>query len=121
MIIYSFEDNIFQVKFIGEIKFADIVSYLNEFSKIDNLPEDLLLLYEAQNVDFKFDPEKVDIISKKAEDSTQNYKSIKTAFLVNEPKLSVYSTLFSKIPVQKKTQRNIFSTKQAAIQWLKNK
>ena len=118
MINYSFEDNIFNVKFIGTIEFDDIMQYLDEFSKIDTLPKDLLLLYEARNVNFKFEPEKVEIISIKAEDSTQNYKTVRTAFLVDEPMIAVYSTLFSKIPVQKKTQRNIFSTKQAAIRWL---
>lgn len=118
MITYSFVDDIFQVTFSSTIEYDDIINYLDEFSKIDYLPQYLLLLYDAKNVDFNFKPEEVETISVKAEESTQKYKSVKTAFLIDEPKLAVYSMLFSRMPVNNKTQRNIFATRNSALKWL---
>jgi len=118
MINHKFEDGIFHVTFSDSIEYQEIINYLNEFSKIDYLPMDVLLLYDAHNVDFKFKPEEVETISKKAEESTQKYKSVKTVFLIDEPKLAVYTMLFSRMPVNKKTQRNIFATENSALRWL---
>lgn len=118
MITYSFVDGILHVTFSGDVNYQDIINYLNEFSELEFLPQNLLLLYNAQNVDFKFKPEEVESISQKAEAATEKYKSVKTVFLVDEPKLAVYSILFSRMPVDQKTSRNIFATKNSALRWL---
>jgi len=119
MISYTFDQNILFVTFNGNIKLEDIINYLKEFDKLDFLSEDLLLLYDLTNADINIAPTEIKIISQIADISTYDYNSTQTAFLVENPKITAYSTLFSNLAENSKTQRKIFSTKEAALKWLK--
>ncbi|MFC2103915.1 STAS/SEC14 domain-containing protein [Bacteroidota bacterium] len=121
MITYSLKTDIFLVIFEGKITFEEIVNYLKDFSDLEDLPNDLLLLYDLSNVELNFAPAEIKMISHVADLSTQKYSSIKTAFLVDKPKMTAYSTLFSNLADEIKTQRKIFSTKEAALEWLNSK
>jgi len=119
MISYTFDQNILFVTFIGTIKLEDIINYLKEFDKLDFLSENLLLLYDLTNADINIAPTEIKIISQIADVSTYGYNSTRTAFLVGNPKITAYSTLFSNLAENSKTQRKIFSTKEAALKWVK--
>lgn len=119
MITSVFEDGIFKITFKDYVSLEDILTFLSDFGKIDYLPNDLLLLYDLENANIAFDPSEIKNISNNAESSTTKYNSIKTAFLVNDPKLSAYSTIFSNHSLEIKTERKTFSTKLAAENWLK--
>jgi hypothetical protein len=121
MITSVYEDGIFKVTFKDYITLDDILDFLIDFSKIEYLRNDVLLLYDLENASIAFDPSEINIISKSAECATKKYTSIKTAFLANDPKLNAYSTLFSNHSKETKTVRKIFSTAAAALNWLKQK
>ncbi|NJO92730.1 MAG: hypothetical protein HC831_29995 [Chloroflexia bacterium] len=112
------EKGIFTVVFTGDILFDSIISYLDDFKNMQGLPKNLKLLYNFTNANFHLDPVKIKIISDKATDVTSNYTSIRTAFVVAEPKVTAYSMLFSLMNNTEKTSREIFSTLSAAIDWL---
>jgi hypothetical protein len=120
MISYTFDQDILYITFTGEIKLEDIIEYLKEFDNLDSLPKNLHLLYDLVNAKLNIAPTEIKIISQIADISTHEYSSTKTAFLVDNPKVTAYSTLFSNVTTNPKTQRKIFSTKEAAIKWLKD-
>jgi len=118
MIKYQMEDNIFTVIFTGTISFDEIISYLNDFGQMKDLPKSLKLLYNFIDAEFDLNPVKIQIISDKAIEVTALYDNIQTAFVVAEPKITAYSMLFSLMSANEKALREIFSTVLAAKNWL---
>ncbi|NOQ25594.1 MAG: hypothetical protein GQ564_09570 [Bacteroidales bacterium] len=118
MITHSFDKNIYKVIYSGIVNFEEIINFLHEFSHIENLPKKLSLLYDLRDADLKVAPNELKKMSQVAEESTKKYTSVKTAFLVDDPKITAYSTLFSNQSVEKKTERKTFSTMEAALKWL---
>ena len=119
MITHSFDKKIYKVIYSGIVNFEEIIKFLNEFSDTKDLPEELSLLHDLRGADLKFAPNEIKKISQVAEESTKKYSSVKTAFLVNDPKITAYTTLFSNQSMEKRTQRKTFSTMDAAFKWLK--
>jgi len=122
MISYSLKDSgIFYVNFSETVSLEDVKTYLLEFEKLDNLPKNLLSLYDLRGANMHLKAEDIFCISNLTEKVTTSYKSIKTAFLVNKPKLTAYSFLFSVDHNSEITTRQVFSTEKAAFKWLSEK
>ena len=119
MITYSLkESGIFYVNFSETVLPEDIKTYLLEFEQLKNLPSDFVSLYDLRGANLLLDSEDIAAISKLTEKATTDYKSVKTAFLVDKPKLTAYSFLFSVDHNSEKTTRLVFSNKEEAIKWL---
>lgn len=119
MIKYTFNDSgIFYVSFIDMVSLNDIEVYLSEFERLDYLPGDVLLLYDLREAQLNLKFKDIFHISKIAKKVTSTYTSVRTAFLVNKPKLTAYSLLFTRDLVPAKTVRRVFSTEEAALKWL---
>ena len=119
MITYSFNDvNIFCIKFFGDITFEEIENFLSKFKTLSNLPQNLILLYDFSEANLSIKPDDVKVISTLADEATINYKSVKTAFLVDKPLETAFSVLFSQIKNNKKKARKVFITESAAVHWL---
>ena len=119
MIEYSIKkNNIFYALFTGPISFEDIKNYLSEFKSINDLPENILLLYDLTDAEINISANDIQLISKLANDATGRYISVRTAFVVDKPKVTAYSYLFSRRKNSKKTVRRLFSSLEAATEWL---
>ena len=119
MISYEFRDNnIFVISFEDKISLDDVLHYIKEFETYDYLPSDLKLLYDFKKSNFIFNSEKFQIISERSDEATNKYKSIKTAFLVNNPLLTAYSFIFIGIGENNNNQKKVFSTEEASVKWL---
>jgi hypothetical protein len=121
MITYTFENNIINVTFSGKISIDEIRNFIEEFKVMDNLPKEVFLLYNLKDAKLEFETKDIKIISQFAEEATKNYTKVKSALVVEDPKNTAYTTLFSNRSEEKRTQRKIFSTKEAALKWLQNK
>ena len=64
---------------------------------------------------------KIVSVAKLSKKVTTSYTSVRTAFLVSKPKVTAYSMLFTQAPASTKSSRKVFSTKEAAINWLVEK
>lgn len=115
------ESGIFYVILSGVVTAADIITYLHEFEKIDYLPPNIRLLYDLRNASINLKLRDIVAISKFSKKVTSAYQSVRTAFLVSKPNVTAYSILFSRESKSKKTSRKVFSTENAAIQWLNSK
>ncbi|PLX24641.1 MAG: hypothetical protein C0599_01880 [Salinivirgaceae bacterium] len=120
MINYTFDDSgIFHVSMSDRITLKDVKEYLIEFQNIENLPKELLLLYDLQKAVLDFEIDEIVYLTELADKVTTKYSSIKTAFLVEGPKVTAYSFMFSNEKKIKSKERKVFSTKAAAVSWLK--
>ena len=120
MIKYKLNDiGIFYVTFSGDVSADDIHNYLLEFDKIDDLPKNILLIYNMHNATLHGILPQVLSLAKLAKKVTVPYNSVRTAFVVNKPQETVYSILFTQQLAPKNSIRKVFSTENAAISWLK--
>ena len=118
MITYKQTDNIFHIKFDGEIVFDDIVKLSESISKEEVKSDTLLLKYDLRSSKLNFTVKEYTKISEVALSTTVKYKFVKAAFIVNSPRLTAMLTIFSQLARTNHTQRKVFSTNDAAIAWL---
>jgi len=118
MIKHNIIDQVLYVNLTGNINFESILGYFKDFTSFTELPKNLLVLYDFRCVTFDLTINELQMISHVAEKSTEEYTNIRAAFLVDNPVLTAYSTLYSELPITKKIKRKIFSTQQAALTWL---
>lgn len=114
------KDGIFYVKFAGPVTFTEVKEYLGKFKKIENLPLDIKLLYDFLEGEIDFIEEDLINIARIADDATQKYTSIRTAFVASEPDTTAFSVLFSQLRTNPNNKRHVFSTTEAALNWLRD-
>lgn len=112
------KSGIFYVTFEGTISVEDITSYLLEFEKLDYLPPNLLAIYDLRNAEMQLSANDISNFSELSSKVTSQYKSVRTAFVVNKPSLTAYSLLFSNSPNPDKTKRRVFIAETSATNWL---
>ena len=118
MTSYGFIDDVLHVTFDGRITIHDLFAFLHEFSQIENLPLHLKVFYDIRSATLDLRLDEIDKLSKSAEVETEKCISVKTAFCVEDPKITAYAMLFSWLPENSKIKREQFSTKEAALEWL---
>jgi len=121
MTSYAFIDNILHVTIEGQATIHDLYTFLDDFGKIESIPEHLKVFYDLRSASMDLRLDEIDTLSKFAEKKTANCKSVKTAFCVKDPKITAYAMLFSWLPENSKITREQFSTKKAALEWLNSK
>lgn len=114
------EPGLLYVYLTGTVSAQDIQNYLSEFESFDFLPDEIMLLYDLQDVNLKLDLEDVSIVNSFAEKATMEYKSVKSAFVVSKPHATAFTMMFQSDISSAKTTRKVFSTEEAALEWLKS-
>jgi hypothetical protein len=112
------ENGILKITAEGTVGLKDIADFLRTFENIGDLPDDVKLLYDMQRADLKIEIQDLKEIAALADQVTEKYKTVRTAFVVDEPLVTAYSYLFSSMDDKPNRQRRIFSTIESAEQWL---
>ncbi|MBS2213261.1 hypothetical protein KEM09_17740 [Carboxylicivirga mesophila] len=118
MISYAFINDILHVSIDGPSTIYDLYDFLDELGSLHTLPDELKVFYDLRNASIDLRLDEISLLSKKAEEKTLQCKSVKTAFCVQDPKVTAYAMLFSWLPENSKIKREQFSTKEAALKWL---
>nr|WP_321410616.1 hypothetical protein [uncultured Carboxylicivirga sp.] len=118
MITYAYIDGILHVTPTKDIYFKDLVSFLEDFSQLDNLPANVKILYDLRDANVFLHLDEISKLSNLAEKMTLNVKNIRTAFVVEDPKATAYTMLYSWMPKTDRLKREHFSTEDAAVLWL---
>ncbi|MCG8581169.1 MAG: hypothetical protein MI866_14710 [Bacteroidales bacterium] len=118
MTSYAFINNILHVSIEGPATIYDLYDFLDELGNLHSLPEHLKVFYDLREASIDLRLDEINILSKRAEEKTLHCKSVKTAFCVQDPKITAYAMLFSWLPDNSKISRKQFSTKEAAFEWL---
>ena len=118
MISYAYIDNILHVSLTKQVTLEDLVEFIHDFKNLDNMPDNLRIFYDLTEADLILHLDDISKLSKLAEAATGKFKAVRTAFYVTDPKVTAYTMLFSWLPEDSFTQRENFSTREAAMEWL---
>ena len=118
MISYAYIDNILHVSLTKKVTLEDIIEFIHDFKNLENMPENLRIFYDLTEANLVLHLDDISKLSKLAEAATGKFKAVRTAFYVTDPKVTAYTMLFSWLPENSVTQRENFSTREAAIKWL---
>ncbi|MBN1952888.1 MAG: hypothetical protein JW801_16915 [Bacteroidales bacterium] len=109
---------IFTVKFSGPVSFLEIKEYLEKFKVIDKLPEHIRLLYDFQEGEINLAEDDLVNIAQLADEATLGFESVRTAFIVSKPDVTAFTFIFSQLKKNDRSIRRVFSTRDAAMNWL---
>ena len=121
MIKYSFNKDIqvLEVIYHGEIRVEDIISHAQFVSENKELPRKLNILTDSRNAQYSFSLNEGKKLIKLLKQSLRNYEFIKDAFLHSSPRETAFSTLLEIEQQYTNYAHKIFSTREAALEWLK--
>tara|TARA_R110001583_G_scaffold93777_1_gene237006 strand:- start:31739 stop:32110 length:372 start_codon:yes stop_codon:yes gene_type:complete len=120
MILTKFNKNtgILDSKFVGTIVLHDIVEYIRATKNNVFYPRVLKILTDATKSDMNLVFEDLEIIVAENYKSIEQYDCIIDAIVIESPKETALSMLYQELAKTGKYKFNIFSTREAAMQWL---
>ena len=121
MINYSYnsESKILEAKATGIKKVDDIILHYKHLSETNSYPKILKVLIDSRQAKMDVHPDELKKIFYPLVRAIKTYDSLYEAFLVKNPYETAIATLFEKEYLNFKNFKfNIFSTKEAAIDWL---
>jgi hypothetical protein len=118
MISYAFIEDILHVTVDGPAALSDLYDFLDDVPNLNNLSDNLRVFLDLRKASIDLRLDEISELSKRAEEKTQNCKSVRTAFCVKDPKITAYTMLFSWLPDNPRIKREQFSTQEAAFEWL---
>nr|WP_319398067.1 STAS/SEC14 domain-containing protein [uncultured Carboxylicivirga sp.] len=118
MISYAYIDGLLHVTPTKDIDYTDLANFLKDFSKLENLPDNVKILYDLRDAKVHLHLNEISKLSALAEQMTLNVKTIRTAFVVEDPMATAYTMLYTWMPKSDRLLREHFSTEDAAVEWL---
>ena len=121
MIKYTFNEDlqILDVKYEGAINTEDILNHVRFISENNTLPRKLKILTDARNVNYNISPGSIPELTKALKQNLTRYEFIMDAFLHSKPKETAYSLLLEVEQKYNNYSHKVFTTKEAALEWLK--
>lgn len=120
MISSVFNDKlqILETIFLGDIYLKDIVQYIQQTKENFSFPRVLKILTDSRNAEFKFSLDDLETIIFENNSSLENYTQIIDAIIADKPKTTAVLMLYQELEKNPKYDFQVFSTKQAAENWL---
>jgi len=117
---FNHKTGILESKFIGEVCLKEIIDYIISTKENDSYPRLLKILTDASNANFNFAINDLEKIITENDKSLEKYDNIIDAIIVDNPKNTAISMLYQELETNDKYKFDIFSTKNAALNWLEN-
>ena len=120
MVITTFNDQkgILDSNFTGDITLQEVVDYIVATRKNKSYPRKLKILTDATNSNMNFNASDLCTIVSENNKSLENYQYIIDAIIIESPKETALSMLYQEIAKNKKYMFSVFSTREAALEWL---
>ncbi len=120
MIKYYLEkkSEILEVEYEGIIVAEDIVKHTDYLLTNPNLPNQLKILTDARQAQYKISIEELNGLLKLIKKSLHKFSSIRDAFIHKNPKETAFSVLIEQKAIHKNYSHKVFVTKEAAMDWL---
>lgn len=112
--------NILESNCLGDVSCNEIVDYIAEAKFNYKLPRSLKIISDTRKGLFNFSIEDLNLIVEENNKSLLNYDAIYDAIIVDDPKNTVLTFLYKELATSSKYKFEIFATKEAALNWLKN-
>lgn len=117
---FNKKTGILDSKFEGEVDLNEIVEYIRKTKENKSYPRVLKILTDATKSDMNLAFDDLEIIVTENYKSIEQYDCIIDAIVIETPKETAISMLYQELAKTGKYKFNIFSTRKAAIHWLKN-
>jgi hypothetical protein len=118
MINIQMNDGYLEVSLQGKINFKEYLGLFTKVASDKELPENLRVLGVDKGIVIDFSPEDVLLLAQHREAVVKQFKSVKHAYLVNDPKNTALAVLTSSAMQSPNYQVKIFATKASALGWL---
>ncbi|MBC35760.1 MAG: hypothetical protein CL663_06955 [Bacteroidetes bacterium] len=115
------KDQILVVTATETLNIKDIIDHYLMLSRSQDYPKDFKCLIDCRNATFEMDHTKLNFTTNSVNLALQNFDRINEAILVEKPFETVIANLFEELngPLENYTFQ-VFSTEEAALNWLKN-
>ncbi len=122
MVITNFNDQtgILDSNFTGDVTLKEVVDYIYATKENKNYPRKLKILTDATNSNMNFTASDLCAIVNANNQSLEKYHYIIDAIVIESPKETALSILYQEIAKNKKYRFQVFSTREAAVEWLNN-
>jgi hypothetical protein len=117
---FNHKTGILESKFIGEVYLKEIIDYIISTKENNSYPRILKIITDASNANFNFEIDDLGKIITENDKSLEKYNHIIDAIIVTDPKNTAISILYQKLEINDKYTFDIFSTKNAASNWLES-
>jgi hypothetical protein len=117
----TFYDSDFQILFVGtdkKITLEDMFSQLEELKNNEDLPRDLKILEDSRLSSVDFNENDLPKLAKSLTEVLGKYKSFRHAVLLDNPIQTAYAIMMSNLVKNPKYNLKVFSTVEAAKEWL---
>jgi len=115
---YNYITGILESKFMGEIYLKEVVDYIRATKENKNYPRKLKIITNALQASFVFSVNDLEDIVEENNKSLENYESIIDAIVIEDPKSTALSMLYQRLDKNEKYKFNVFSSLEAAHDWL---
>ena len=120
MVISEFnnETGFLDSRFEGTVTTKQIVDYIDATKENTTYPRVLKILTDATKADMVFYHEELSLIVEANFKSLEQYEYIIDAIVLSSPKETALSLLYQELSKTNKYKFQVFSTREAAIEWL---
>ncbi len=102
----------------GPTDLQEIIDYIRRTKVNPDYPRKLKILTFAEKALLTVSLDDLNLIAQENKQSVENYIYIVDAFIVDEAIVAALSTMYKKVSAVKNYQFNIFSSREAARNWL---
>jgi len=115
---FNAELDILEVSFKGDIRLNDMLEYGEMIKKNVTLPRNLKILTDATKANYQFSPTEIREMMKALKEQIKPYLSVKTAVIQNKPVETALSMLVDDTDRIIGYDHKVFSSREAALNWL---
>jgi len=115
---FNHQTGILETKYMGNIYLQEVVDYIRATKENKDHPRDLKIISDASQAIFVFTINDLEVIINENNASLEKYDSIIDALIVEDPKSTALSILYQRLERNNKYKFNVFSTHEAAEEWL---
>lgn len=118
--IYIEEKGILESRWEEEVTLEQIVDYIRQTKNNYNYPRNLKIITYASEAELALKPDDLKVIVEENIQSLANYDTIVDAFIANEAQVAALSFLYEKFSRMETYKFKVFSTQEAAMEWLED-
>ena len=122
MVLTEFNERsgILHSKFEGNVSLIEVVEYIRATKENKVYPRHLKIITDSREAIMNFNVDDLDVIVLENIQSIENYDSITDAIVLDGAIEMALSILYQELSKLKNYKFNVFSTEEAALNWLEN-
>ena len=122
MISYNYNTNnkIIYVTLSGEVSLKNIFDHLEKLFTDDQLPKKIKILYDLQKAVLNLSSRDIDSLNDFSARTSKHFESVTSAFLTSQLNQTELSLIFTINNPYENINRDVFTTKDVAMEWLED-